>query len=408
MVILTIAKKDSFMKKIFIGRQPILNTKEELIAYEVLFRDTKANFCDVDNSFATASVIANTVYNFGIDNILDNKKGFINFNYEMIMNDKMIDILPPQNIVIEILETMKIDKAVVNKCKDLKQKGYLLAVDDFIGDEEHYKEILNIIDIVKVDLIGVKDLKSTTEKLKKYNVELLAEKVETKEEFELCKKLGYSYFQGYFFAKPTIIEGKKIDASYHSLIKLVEILERDADIKHIVDIFKEESGLSYQLLYVLNNTVSAVKKEITSIQQAISMLGISNVRKWVMLLLYMQDSEDKANCKCNPICQMALKRAKMMEVFEKHRKNSTKVTIEEAFVTGLLSLLDVLLGVRKDEIFSEISVSGDIKYSILNCDGKYSDILSLVISMEKRDYDKALTYLSKLNIDNSIFNNYLF
>ena len=344
----------------------------------------------------------------GIENILESKKGFINFTYEMLLNDKIIDILPNDHIVIELLETMKIDEHIVKRCKELKAKGYLIAVDDFIGDEENYKDILNIIDIVKVDLMGIDNLDEITEKLKKYNVDLLAEKVETKEEFEECKRLGYKYFQGYFFAKPIIIEGKKIESSYHSLIKLLELLEKNAEIAEIVDVFKTESGLSYQILYVLNNTVSSLRKEVTSIRQAISLLGVTNIKKWVMLLLYMQEGEEGDSCKCNPICSMALSRAKIMENLEENRKGSNKKSIEEAFITGLLSLLDALLCIKKEDIFKEIKVSDNVKNSILTETGPYSGNLQIAKCLEKRDYEKAVSCLNTLNIESNVFDKFVF
>lgn len=390
------------MKKVFIGRQPILNIKNELIAYEVLFRDKNVNFCEVGDSFATANVIANTVYNIGIDNILEDKKGFINFTYEMLMNNKIIEILPNNRIVIELLETMQIDEKVVDRCKELKAQGYLIAIDDFIGDEDNYKSILNIVDIVKVDLMGIDNLEELTNKLKKYKVDLLAEKVETKEEFEICKKLGYKYFQGYFFAKPVVIEGKKIDANYHSLIRLLTLLESNPNINEVVKLFKEESSLSIQILYVLNHSVSALKKEITSIQQALSLLGMDNIKKWVMLLLYMQNSESNKNsCEFNPISKMALNRAKLMEILQSS-KNSNQKLIDEAFMSGLLSLLDVVLSIKKDDVFKEIKVSENIRDSILGKSGPYSKLLEVVESIEVGDFEAVTKLLKELDIHSDI------
>ena len=387
--------------EIFVGRQPILNQEEKLIAYEILFRDGKNNFsADVsDDVFATSNVIANTLFNLGVNKVLGNKRGFINFNDKMLLNDEIVDNLPKDSIVMEILETVEVNSEIIDRVKELKARGYTIALDDFIMLRSGYKELFEYIDIIKVDILDIElDLTDTTNELRaKYpNIKLLAEKVETRDDFELCKELGYSYFQGYYFSKPIIIKGKELSSHQFGLLNLISLLNKNADIDEIVVEFKRSPKLSYQLLNLLNSSMFALKTEIQSIRQAIVLLGVDALKKWITFLLYLND--DSKISKDNPLSGLVLARAKMMEVLESKRANSSKKSCEKAFTVGLLSLIDVVLCIPKEEVFENIILAQDIKDAILDKNGELGTLLQIVEFTEKENFKDLNTLLKNLNI----------
>ncbi len=387
--------------EIFVGRQPILNQDEKLVAYEILFRDGKNNFsANVnDDVFATSNVIANTLFNLGINKVLNGKKGFINFNDKMLINEEITNNLPQDSIVMEILETVEITDEVINRVKDLKNRGYTIALDDFIMLRNGYEELFKLIDIIKIDILEIEiDLKKITNELKnKYpKIKLLAEKVETREDFELCKELGYSYFQGYYFSKPVIIKGKKLSSHQFGLLNLISLLNKNADIDDIVVEFKRSPKLSYQLLNLLNSSMFALKTEIQSIKQAIVLLGVDALKKWITFLLYLDD--DSKISKDNPLSGLVLARARMMEILESKRKNSDKKSCEKAFTVGLLSLMDVVLCISKEEIFENLTLAQDIKNAILNKSGELGKLLKVVEFTENENFKDLSNLLKDLNI----------
>lgn len=386
---------------IFVGRQPILDLNGKLVAYEILFRDGENNFSASinDDVFATSNVIANTLFNLGIGKVLGGKKGFINFNDKMFMNDEIIGNLPKDEIVIEILETVELNETIVERAKELKKRGYTVALDDFVMLKSGCEELFKYIEIIKVDIMDVgKKLREVTNELRQNypKIKLLAEKVESAEEFELCKELGYSYFQGYYFSKPVIIKGKKLSQNQYSLLNLISLLNKNADINEIVTEFKGSPKLSYQLLNLLNSSMFSLRTEIQSIRQAIVLLGVDSLKKWVTFLLYLEDGKNL--CEESPISQLVLARARMMELLESYRKGSNKKSCERAFTVGLLSLVDVVLCIPKEEIFENLTLSEEIKDAILHKSGHLGKLLQIIEFTEKDDFNDLNNLLQDLKI----------
>ncbi|MFA7062351.1 MAG: EAL domain-containing protein, partial [Pedobacter sp.] len=223
-----------------IGRQPILNRNEEIVAYELLFRSTgsRDSATVLDASQASASVIINTLSGFGLETILGSYRGFINLELDLLMSDS-ITILPKERVVLELLESLQVTPELVERCRTLKEDGFTLALDDHEFDPV-YEELYSIIDIVKVDLIlsPVEHLSKMVEHFSPYPVKLLAEKVETREEYLRCRDMGFELFQGYYFAKPSVMEKKCFDDSFVHLLKLMRLLNEDAEIDAIEEAFR--------------------------------------------------------------------------------------------------------------------------------------------------------------------------
>jgi c-di-GMP-related signal transduction protein len=269
-----------------IGRQPILNRREEVVAYELLFRSAGSQVALVeDASQATASVIVNTLAGFGLENILGDHKGFLNLELDLLMNDSL-NILPKGQIVLELLETLTVTPDLIKRCHYLKENGFTLALDDHAYDPA-YHELYQIAEIVKVDLLQspAEGLEEMVKQFSRYPLQLLAEKVETQEQYRQCLDLGFDLFQGYFFAKPSIMEQKRLADSGSSLMNLMLLLNEDAEMVEIEQLISRNAGLTSNLLMLGNSIGSCTLDKIETVRNAISILGRQQVKRWVRLAL---------------------------------------------------------------------------------------------------------------------------
>jgi len=269
-----------------IGRQPILNRREEVVAYELLFRSAGSQVALVeDASQATASVIVNTLAGFGLENILGDHKGFLNLELDLLMNDSL-NILPKGQIVLELLETLTVTPELIKRCHFLKENGFTLALDDHAYDPA-YHELYQIAEIVKVDLIQspAEGLEQMVKQFSRYPLQLLAEKVETQDQYSHCLDLGFDLFQGYYFAKPSILEQKRLADSGSSLLNLMLLLDEEAELVEIEKVFCGNAGLTNNLLMLVNSIGSCTLDKIETVRNAISILGRQQVKRWVRLAL---------------------------------------------------------------------------------------------------------------------------
>jgi len=383
------------MEQVFIGRQPILNKKEKIFAYELLFRNASSLAANVtDHSMATASVMVNALNNIGFNSLVGEKKGFINVNEEMLSGG-FIELLPKENTVLEILEHVEINTHLIELCSSLKGKGYLFALDDFIYNDS-YLPLLNIAEYVKIDIMlyNKKGLEDVVKLLKKHPVRLLAEKVETKEDYEYCFNLGFEFFQGYFFAKPTIVTGKTISPSQLVLFELFNNLSKEEDIGVIERQFKKNPQLDIKLLKFMNSATFYFTQKIDSIRQAIMMLGYHNLQKWVALMLFAKESDD---IKSNPLLERATIRGLMMESIT---YNITKMRAkgDSAFIAGILSLTDTLLGIPLNDIISDLNLSNEIYTALAKREGFLGGLLYIIEKFEGEELNKIQDILNKYKL----------
>lgn len=274
-----------------IGRQPILNRKEELIAYELLFRSAasrnRAEFSDVTH--ASASVILNTLSGFGLEHLIGKSRAFINLDLKMFMGDT-IELLPRSRVVLEILESAEISPQLIQRCRELKDSGFTLALDDH-SFNPLFKELYQIVDIIKIDLIQtpLESLEEMVGRFRDYPVKLLAEKVETREVYRYCDDLGFEFFQGYYFAKPTLMEKKRFDEASATLLNLVQLLLNDSEIEEIERTFRTSPGLTYKLLLLVNSVSLGFREQIETVRHAITLLGRQRLKRWVQLALFVKE-----------------------------------------------------------------------------------------------------------------------
>ncbi len=386
-------------QKYLIGRQPILNRDEKIYGYELLFRSADSlGAADVnDASQATANVILNTLSGFGIQQILGNHPGFINLELEILMSDSL-ELLPKDMVVLELLETLKVTPELLQRCIELKEAGFTIALDDHEYSPV-YEELYKLIDIVKVDLIAtpVDTLAPSIEHYQKYRFKLLAEKVETKEEFLKCLDLGFDYFQGYYFAKPSVIERKKIDEGATALLKLMRQLMDEAEIEEIEKTFRSSPGLTYKLLLLVNSVSFVGLQKINTVRHAISMLGRAQIKRWVQLALFASDDSHAME---NPLVDMAAVRGGMMEqlAIACPRLRGNPDAPDQAFMTGILSLLESLYDIPMSQIAEELNLSEDVKMALLNREGYFGNLLALTESVEQLDFLGASKLLGNLSI----------
>lgn len=386
-------------QRFFIGRQPILDRNKELFGYELLFRaaghHTTAQFDS--QAQASASVIASALSDFGFQEILGDKFGFLNITSN-VLHSEMLELLPIEQAVLEILETIELDENVRVRCCELKEMGFKIALDDHIYDPEH-SPFYKMVDIIKVDIMATDpdELPHIAANLRKYPVQLLAERVETVDEFDKCVSYGFELFQGYFFERPMVLDKKRIDPSGLAMMKLLKQLNEDWDINDIEETFRENPTLTFNLLKLVNSVMMGTREKIKNLRHAIMILGVNQLRRWVQLALYAGKNDHGMN---SPLLEMAAVRGRLMELLmiQKTGFERTSDLVESAFLTGILSLLDALYETPMDHIVESLNLSDDVAVALLHHEGQLGILLHLAERLEKTDFIAVQQILDHSNI----------
>jgi len=373
---------------IFVARQPIFDRKKQVVAYELLFRSNSDNyFNNINGDDATLQLLNNSFFSIGIDKLTNGKRAFINFTDNLLKSD-VINTLPKESIVIEILETVKIDNHLINSCKELKKLGYTLALDDFQYSKE-YDELIKYIDIIKVDFLQTTGTERETiiNKFKKYNIKFLAEKVETLDDVEQAMKLGYSYLQGYFFSKPNIVAGKEISVNdTFSMKTLKELQSSSLTLDKLEEITKEDVSLSYKLLKLINSPAYGLKSKVHSIRSALALLGTDSAVRW-MTIITLSSINNSNNNKSKELLAISLTRAKFCELAAE--TFNMKELSDEAFLVGLFSMIDSLLDLPLEIVLEELFLPKAVKKALLGEKNQLSSILDLNLFIEKGQWNKV-------------------
>ena len=379
----------------FLARQPIFDRRQEVYAYEVFYRSGMVNRAGniIKQDEATSKVIIDTFQNFGIKKLTGGKPAFINFT-ENLIRDEVATLFSKKLLVVEILEHVRPDSQIVEKCIRLKEKGYKIALDDFVYEEE-YRPLMDIADFVKVDFLDMEkhEIVEIVNIFKDTNVQLLAEKVETLEEFEYAKKLGFTLFQGFFFSKPEILSAKSLSPLKISYMKLVEKVNRDEmDFSELVDVIRRDLSLNYNILRLANSPYFGFRNEIRSVRHALVAIGEKEIKKWVILMAL----KGMGNNQPEEIVRQSLVRARFAELIA--QKTVFKALKEELFMAGLFSMLDVLLNRPIIEILYEMRLSDDIKDLLLKDRGPLVHIYRFIIAYERGQWEKTAMQMKTLGI----------
>ena len=389
---------------VYIARQPIVTLDNTIFGYELLFRalqtDGSVAVDFSDEMIATTRVVVNVLNHMGIDDVVGDATAFINIDKELLLDDIILSI-PKERFIIELLEHIEVDEAVIKRVSELKSMGYTFALDDAHCEEsfiENFKPLFPMISIIKLDvsLIDPAILETKMDDFRALPCKLLAEKVETKEQFEYYKNLGCELFQGYFFAKPDVVKKQALDPAYKKIFKLINVLDKDGDIDEVSLAFLEAPEVTLQLLRFMNAGNLSLKANIRSIEHAVSLLGKRPLKQWLLLIAFSK-SDNKTDGRNSPIVDLAQSRAKLMSELMFKRSNDKKASNEAAFV-GVLSLVDVITNTSMQIILDELDVDHPIQKALINHDGDLGELLKLAISMEHFEIDKANTLLGGLNL----------
>ncbi len=380
------------MQDIYIGRQPIYDAKLQVVAYELLFRSGQGNQAGVvDGDSATTNVIINAITEIGMDQLVGDKRAFVNLTRNHILQ-MAAQPLPEMRdrLVLEILEDVLAEEDIVAAVHKLAKAGFTIALDDFIYHES-LQPLVDISDIIKIDLMALTttELEQQVKLLANGKRKLLAEKVETREEFEHCQQLGFDYYQGYYFSKPSIVKGKSLPANKMAIIQLLsKLMDDNTSNEELAEIITQDITMSIRVLRYLNSAQFGLGHEINSIQQAVMMLGRDTIRNLANLVTMSQITN-----KPHELIIISMIRAKMAENIAALVNTDKDV----CFTTGLFSIIDAMLDQPMHILTEQLPLSKNIKQALNSQQGELGKILACVLAYESGDWDKA-NYAS-LSID---------
>jgi len=387
---------------IFLGRQSIFDRKNNLIGYELLFRTPGKTVADITNdTHATSQVILNTLTGLGVERVLGKTPGFINLGKEFLMSD-LIFLLPPDQFVLEILETIPVTEEVTLRCRELKRKGYRLALDDYAGDFLTWEPLIDLMDFVKIDFLKVRgtDLETVARTLLQRKISLLAEKVEDQEQQALAMNLGFSFFQGFFFARPIILESRKRDPRSSDLIKILSLILSDKDVEEIHNAVKPHIDLSVSLIKIANVVGKTSVGNVIGLRQAIITLGRVQLKRWIELLVFSQASSGHPYAL--DVFRLAITRARFMEILSDEWIRSGTMDSDHAFMAGMLSFSESLLGCPAEEVLLDLPEMKEVIEALKDGTGLLGTLLALSHSIESSDVPEVEKMLSKVPLPEEV------
>lgn len=380
--------EQSATDSVYVGRQAIFDRELDVVAYELLFRngsENRAVFTDGDT--ATGQVLLNTFVEIGIEQVVGNRLAFINVGESFVLNGHC-QALPREQVVLELLEDVVPHPELIKELRNLTKQGFHIALDDFIY-KENLDELISLADLVKIDIqqLSQGQIEEHVATLGKFDVKLLAEKVETHEEYEFCKELGFAYFQGYFVSRPRVIEGRQIPTDRLSTMQLLARLrDPKVQINELEKLILQDPGLSFKLLRFLNSSFCGLRHQVDSIRQATALVGLSKMKTWASLLGFGSFKN-----KPRELIAMANVRARMCELLAIKSKSSDP---DRYFTIGLFSLLDAFTDSSMQEILGQVPLSDETKDALLDYSGPMGNILKCVLAYEQGDWDTVNSWNS--------------
>lgn len=380
-----------------VGRQPILDRWQNVFGYELLYRKSGRNQGNVRNGDeATLDVLLGTFSQAGLKAIVGSKKAFINLTRNFLVGNYPIP-LPPDRTVLEILETTELDGTLMEALKELVHLGYQIAMDD-ITSYDRVARLIGWINIVKVEInnIAPLDLARLVLEARQRGVMLLAEKVESKEMYQRCLMLGFDLFQGYFFCRPEIVPVRRIATPRMVILQAMAALQNpNIEIKELNRIISMDATMSYRLLKLVNSGYYSFISPITSIQHAITMIGLNQLRAWLSLLL-MTNIDDKPR----ELSMVGLLRAKLAEGFAQEMREPNPPSY---FLVGLFSVLDALLDMPMAEVVEGLTLAPEIVQALVRREGKMGKMLRAVEEMEVANWDLVMETNLEPEVINAVY-----
>ena len=373
----------------FVARQPILDKSLNVFGYELLFRNGIEDFFNADPESAARSTLDTSLL-LGIGALCGNRLAFVNCTRDVLFKD-LITLLPPNQVVAEILETVEPEDRVIEACKRLKSFGYRIALDDFAPNDPRIP-LCEFADIIKVDIRATRpeERAGMMRRFGSAKCKMLAEKLESPHEFQQARDMGFVYFQGYFFCRPELVIGREVPASRLHYMRLLELVSRsELDMPEVEKLLKREPSISYRLLRYLNSPVFGIALEIKSIRHAIAILGERELRRWIRLVVTVSAAEQK----CSELVLMALTRARFCELVSQHMPIKY-----DSFLMGLLSIMDAILEVSMDTLLEQLPMEHEIKIALLGQPGTLRPLYQLMLSQESGEWTQSTELARQLNI----------
>jgi EAL and modified HD-GYP domain-containing signal transduction protein len=372
------------MANIFIGRQPIFDRKMSVIAYELLYRHADVERAIIsDFDAASSEVVVNSLIDVGLDRLVGRAKAFCNFSRGFLIKGAGVSLAPEQ-LVVEVLETVRPEPEIFAALKRLSEAGHQIALDDFVLTDETI-DLIQYADIVKVDVLEQTraQVASQVFRLRKLkDLKLLAEKVETHDDFKYCQGLGFDYFQGFFFSKPQVMTGRKIAPGRLSMLRLMAELQRpEIDMEVLQQIVETDVNLSVKLLRQINSCFYSLLSEVKSVRQAIVYLGVNHIRNWACVIA-LGTIDDKPQ----EVVTMSLVRAKMCELLGGAQDADLA---SEFFTVGLFSMLDTIFDSSMEEVLENMPLDSEVKAALTKREGIFGRVLANVEAHEKGEWDSV-------------------
>ncbi len=381
------------LQNIFVGRQPIYSRRLELYAYELLYRGADVDFADfTEGDKATSQVLLNTFTEFGIERVVGGHLAFVNLTRGFIIGEYPLPV-PRTQVVLEVLEDIEPDEDVLAGLKELRRRGFRIALDDFVY-RAGYEPMLALADIVKVDVLGCNEaeVRKRYAELEPFGAKLLAEKIETRDQFELCLDCGFDFFQGYFLAKPNVVQGTSVSPSRVNLLRLLaELQSPTCSFERVQEIVAQDVTLSYKLLRHINAVVYGMPRRVESIKETVVYLGLDAVKNIASLSL-ISDMENTPH----ELIVTAMLRARMCELLA--RANGVQKS-ESYFTAGLFSTLDAIMSATISTVLAKLPVTDDLEAALIRGEGPIGEALRATLAYERGDWsDVACFGLSRAAI----------
>jgi len=374
--------------KAWVVRQPIFDRQRRVYGYELLYRSdpSQDRFDGTDDAAATTQVISSALLSIGLESVVGGKKAFLNFD-QRLLNDGMYRTLPSQTTVIEILESVEPSADLIELCHNIRSQGYAIALDDFVGSPQ-FEPLTQLAQLIKVDIQATAppEQERLLTTYQPRGIALLAEKVETYEEFEWARAAGYDYFQGYFFARPSVVHCRQLPASKLTCLRLLSELQKtDLDFNRLETLIRGDVALTYKLFRYVNSAVFNRREPVASIERALVIIGSDDIRRWAMLATLPMLAADKPG----ELATLSVVRARFCErLIELAGIRSQN----EAFLMGMFSLLDALLDRPLDEALRAVSLGPEVTQALLGTAGEES-VLSKIYRLTRRyelgDWDEV-------------------
>lgn len=382
---------------LYVARQPILDERGQVFGYELLYRGAPGDTtCAVKSDLASASVITSAMLDLGLDTLTGGHRAFLNVTGSLVI-EQIDALVPPDDVVLELLETIEVTEDLIAACARLKAKGYVLALDDFVGGSAA-EALLPYVSFVKVDVLNtpMAEVCALAKRLKPLGVTMLAEKVENRDVYDQTRDAGYTLFQGYYFCKPVMQIGAAVPAHQMTYIRLLAALSKpDLTMAELEALVKQDVSLSLRVLRFVNSAAVPIRTEVGSIRQALLLIGIEPIRKWASVWCLAG-----LNPGTTPeLTTLALVRARSCELVG---EKSRLLDASELFVVGLFSLLDVLLSRKMADALDNLSLPPSTADALLGRDNKERSVLNAVIAYENGEWDHASQAATSAGVDSAV------